>query len=231
MSRYKHVFFDLDRTLWDMDGNSYHTICELAEKHDLAGRGIHSIDEFICRYKVINDQLWSDYSLNLVDKDTLRSERFKRAFGLYGIEDDHLSKTFGNDYVEFSPMKSKLMPHSLDVLDYLSAKYELHIITNGFEEVQHIKLEKSNLKKYFQSVVTSEMANCKKPDSRIFEFSMNLAKADVSNSIMIGDSLEADIAGARNSGMAQVFYNPEKKAHLETVTHEIACLLELKEIL
>lgn len=231
MSRYKHIFFDLDRTLWDMDGNSYHTICELAEKHGLAGRGIHSMDEFICKYKVINDQLWSDYSMNLVDKDTLRSERFKRAFGLFGIEDDAFAEAFGKDYVEHSPLKSQLMPHSLHVLDYLSSKYQLHIITNGFEEVQHVKLEKSNLKKYFNSVVTSEMASCKKPDVKIFEFSMNLAKADLTNSIMIGDSLEADIVGARNSGMAQVFYNPEKKAHSEAVTHEISCLLELKTFL
>lgn len=225
------MFFDLDRTLWDMDGNSYHTICELAEKHQLARRGIHSIDEFIGKYKVINDQLWSDYSMNLVDKETLRSERFKRAFGLFGIEDDLLAESFGKDYVEQAPLRNMLMPHSLDILNYLSSGYQLHIITNGFEEVQHIKLEKSNLKKYFNRIVTSEMACCKKPDVKIFEFSMELAKATAENSIMIGDSLEADIVGARNSGMAQVFYNPEKKQHREPVTHEIVSLLELKSIL
>jgi putative hydrolase of the HAD superfamily len=214
-----------------MDGNSYQTICELAGKHRLAERGISSIDDFICRYKVINDQLWADYSHDLVDRETLRSERFKRAFKLFGIEDDKLSADFGNDYVAHSPFKSNLMPHSLDVLEYLSSKYQLHIITNGFEEVQHIKIEKSNLKKYFNKVITSDMASCKKPDVKIFEYSMNLAKADSSNSIMIGDSLEADIIGARNSGMAQVFFNPEKLPHKEKVTHEINSLQELKKIL
>jgi putative hydrolase of the HAD superfamily len=231
MSPYKHVFFDLDRTLWDMDGNSYHTICELAEKHDLASRGVDSIDEFICSYKVINDQLWSDYSKDLVDKETLRSERFKRAFKLYGIVDDALVDSFGKDYVERSPLKNKLMPHCLDILEYLSSRYQLHIITNGFEEVQHLKIEKSQLRKYFKTIITSEMASCKKPDSRMFQFSLNMANASSIESIMIGDSLEADIIGARNSGIAQVFYNPEKLEHQEKITHEICSLADLRNIL
>lgn len=231
MPEYKHVFFDLDRTLWDMDGNSYQTICELAEKHRLSERGISSVDEFICRYKVINDQLWEDYSKDLVDRETLRSERFKRAFKLFGIEDDAFSAEFGNDYVLHSPLKVKLMPHSKDVLEYLSAKYQLHIITNGFEEVQHLKIASSDLKKYFTRIITSDQACCKKPDVKIFNYSMTLAEAIPANSIMIGDSLEADVIGARNSGMAQVFYNPERKEHREKVTHEIFCLKELKNIL
>jgi YjjG family noncanonical pyrimidine nucleotidase len=231
MSAYKHVFFDLDRTLWDMDGNSYQTLVELAEKYRLAERGIASVDEFICRYKVINDQLWADYSMDLVDKETLRTERFKKAFALYGIDDPQLAALFGADYVIHGPSKSKLMPYSIEVLEYLSGKYQLHIITNGFEEVQHLKIEKSNLRKYFKKIITSDSANFKKPDVRIFQFSMQLAEADVSSSIMIGDSLEADIVGARNCGMAQVFYNPEKRVHGEKVTHEISSLEELKTIL
>jgi putative hydrolase of the HAD superfamily len=231
MPEYKHVFFDLDRTLWDMDGNSYQTICELAEKYKLTERGISSIDEFICKYKVINDQLWTDYSMDLVDKETLRSERFKRAFRIFGIEDEQLSEKFGVDYVAHSPLKIKLMPHSLDVLEYLSSKYQLHIITNGFDEVQHLKIEKSNLKKYFKRIITSDMACCKKPGRAIFEYSLNMAEADLAHSIMIGDSLEADIIGARNYGMDQIFYNPEKREHQEKVTYEICSLQELKNIL
>ncbi|HEX8514809.1 MAG TPA: YjjG family noncanonical pyrimidine nucleotidase [Bacteroidia bacterium] len=231
MSQFKHVFFDLDRTLWDMDGNSYQTICELAVKHNLTERGIGPIDEFISKYKVINDQLWYDYSNDLVDKETLRSERFKRAFGLYGIRDEQLSQTFGNDYITYGPLKSQLIPHTIEVLEYLSSKYKLHIITNGFQEVQLIKIENSNLKKFFNAVVTSDEARCKKPDTKIFEYSLNQAGALASDSIMIGDSLEADVIGARKSGLAQVFFNPERKAHTEKVTFEIASLKELRNIL
>lgn len=231
MTLYKHIFFDLDHTLWDMNSNSYFTICELAEKHKLAERGISSIDDFICKYKVINDQLWLDYSKNLIDRSVLRSERFKRVFKLFGIVDDKLAEEFGEDYVSQAPKKSNLMPHSIDVLEYLSSKYQLHIITNGFEEVQHVKIENSNLKKYFSNVITSDKACYKKPDKRIFEYSINLTSAEYKNSIMIGDSLEADIIGARNCGMDQVYYNPEKISHAEKVTHEICCLTELKNIL
>ncbi|MCE3279425.1 MAG: superfamily [Bacteroidetes bacterium] len=231
MTLYKHIFFDLDHTLWDMNSNSYVTICELAMKYKLAERGITSIDDFFCKYKVINDQLWLDYSRDLIDRNVLRSERFKRAFSLFGIIDDQLAEEFGDDYVSHAPKKSNLMPHSIDVLDYLSSKYQLHIITNGFEEVQHVKIENSNLKKYFSNVITSDKACFKKPHKGIFEYSINLTAAEYKNSIMIGDSLEADIIGARDCGMDQVFYNPEKISHEEKVTHEISCLTELKNIL
>ncbi|MDF2435694.1 MAG: superfamily [Bacteroidota bacterium] len=231
MPAYKHIFFDLDRTLWDMDGNSYQTLCELYEQHDLKSKGLNDCNEFICRYKVINDQLWLDYSRDLVSRDVLRKERFTRAFKEFNLTDDELATTFSNDYVSHAPLKNKLMPDTMEVLDYLSGKYELHIITNGFEEVQHVKIEKSNLKKYFKNVITSDLAGFKKPDPRIFDFSLKAAEANLHNSIMIGDSLDADIAGARNYGMAQIYFNPERTSHTEKVTHEISSLKELQNIL
>lgn len=231
MSRYKHVFFDLDRTLWDMDANSYLTLCELADKHKITERGILSADEFISKYKVINDRLWFDYSRDLVDRETLRSQRFKLAFKEFGIEDDQLSDAFASDYVSQGPLKNKLMPDTIDVLEYLHEKYQLHIITNGFEEVQHLKIINSNLEKYFSRVITSDLAGFKKPHPGIFEFSFRESGAAPDESIMIGDSLDADIAGAKKCGMAQVYFNPEKIPHNEEVTHEICSLIELKKIL
>jgi putative hydrolase of the HAD superfamily len=231
MYPYKHLFFDLDRTLWDMDGNSYQTLCDLAQKHRIIEKGITTIDEFIEQYKVINTQLWADYSLDKIDKETLRSERFKRAFQLYNIKDDNFCEIFANDYVTYSPLKNNLLPHAIETLDYLVDKYQLHIITNGFEEVQKVKIENSNLGKYFRNIVTSEKAGCKKPNSKIFHYSVQLADATLSNSLMIGDSLEADIMGAKESGMGQVFYNPEGIKHDVDVTYEIKSLKELKNIL
>jgi putative hydrolase of the HAD superfamily len=231
MSPYKHVFFDLDRTLWDMDGNSIQTLTELAGHHKIIERGISSVPEFIKRYKVINDQLWEAYSKDLVDKETLRVERFRKTFRIFGIDDERLAVSFGNDYIEKGPLKNTLIPDTLEVLDYLHKKYQLHIITNGFEEVQHIKIANSNIKKYFNKVITSEMAGYKKPDARIFNYSMALAEANVENSIMIGDSLEADIKGARATGMAQVYFNIDRTTHNEKVTHEISSLKMLMDFL
>lgn len=231
MSPYKHIFFDLDRTLWDMDGNSYATLCELANKHKIIERGVSSVEEFIERYKVINHEMWEAYSLNKIDKETLRSDRFKRAFLIFNIEDEQFCEAFANDYVTCGPLKNNLLPHAIEILDYLHSKYQLHIITNGFEEVQQVKIEKSDLGKYFKNIITSEKAGFKKPAKEIFQYSMEVAEATVSNSLMIGDSLEADILGAIRTGMAQVFFNPEKIRHDVEVTHEISSLKELKDIL
>lgn len=231
MYPYKHIFFDLDRTIWDMDGNSYLTLCELAKKHNVIQMGVNTIDEFIDRYKIINNELWSEYSLNKIDKETLRTERFRRAFGTFNIKDDHFCEIFANDYITCGPLKNNLLPHAIEVLDYLYSKYQLHIITNGFSEVQEVKIEKSDLGKYFRNIITSEEAGYKKPDPNIFHFSIKKAGAIPENSIMIGDSLEADILGAKAIGMAQVFFNPDKQKHDVKVTHEIGSLKELKGIL
>jgi putative hydrolase of the HAD superfamily len=214
-----------------MDGNSYETLCELAEKHKIIEKGVSTIDEFIDRYKIINHQLWADYSLDKISKETLRTERFKKAFRLFNIEDEQFCEIFANDYVHHGPLKNNLVPHAIETLDYLFPKYELHIITNGFEEVQAVKIERSNLGKYFKNIITSEKAGHKKPSPEIFKYSMRLAEADISNSLMIGDSLEADIIGAKESGMSQVFFNPERIKHEVNVTHEILSLKELKDLL
>lgn len=231
MSAYKHIFFDLDKTLWDIDRNSHETLTELSQKYDLTDRGVTSVDEFIACYRTINDRLWLDYTNNRIGKEALRYDRFREAFGLYGINDNELSVAFGNDYTSLAPLKANLLPYAIEILEYLSPKYMLHIITNGFEEVQGIKLENSRLKSYFGHVITSEKAGCKKPDSRIFSYSMSLTGALPGTSIMIGDSLETDIIGARSAGMDQVYFNPAKASHTEKVTYEIAHLEELLRFL
>ena len=231
MSRYKHIFFDLDRTLWDIETNSSQILTELAEDYKIRDRGIPSVDDFISHYKRINDGLWEQYHRDEIDKETLRVKRFRDAFQVYGIDDPALSKAFGDEYVQKSPLKNNLLPHTLDVLEYLHPKYHLHIITNGFEEVQGIKMEKSNIRKYFKEIVTSERSGFKKPDARIFQFTLNLAGAAPEESIMIGDSLEADIIGARGAGIDQVYYNPAKNAHQEKITYEIGSLHELLRFL
>ena len=228
---YQHLFFDLDRTLWDFETNSYQTLTELAHTYDLVKKGVDSIDHFINEYLLINDHLWERYGKNLIDKETLRFERFHQALAKFSIEDKDLTIAIGNEYVERSPVKTSLFPYTIDVLNYLSKKYSLHIITNGFEEVQHIKIKNCGIRDYFTEVITSERAGYKKPDIRIFEFSLNATNAFPGNSLMIGDNLDADIAGARNAGIHQVYFNPHEKEHSETVTYEIKSLKELTNFL
>ncbi|MBL7889077.1 MAG: YjjG family noncanonical pyrimidine nucleotidase [Bacteroidia bacterium] len=228
---YQHIFFDLDRTLWDFETNSHETLIELIDKYKLVEKGISSPITFINEYYTINDTLWEEYRQGKIDKEHLRFERFKRALDKYEIFDRKLIEDFGNDYVYLSPLKTNLLPHTEEILDYLKSKYVLHIITNGFEEVQHIKLKNSGIDHYFSEIITSERAGYKKPDKRIFDFSVSIADTQVEKSIMIGDSLDADILGAKNAGMHQIFFNPNEEDHSEEITHEISSLKELRDLL
>ncbi|MGB1932377.1 MAG: YjjG family noncanonical pyrimidine nucleotidase [Flavobacteriales bacterium] len=229
---YKHLFFDLDRTLWDFEKNSHEVLLELYKHYDLLTKGIVDSKVFIERYKHHNEKLWDLYRQNKIEKDKLRDERFKITLDEFGINSPELAANLGEDYVAHCPKKTNLFPYVHSTLNYLKDRYALHIITNGFEEVQYQKLENSNLIDYFEQIITSEQVGFKKPSQQIFKFSMLKAFAKPSDSLMIGDDLHADILGAKDIGMAQVFFNPLKHEHANSeITYEINCLSELEEIL
>jgi putative hydrolase of the HAD superfamily len=228
----KHIFFDLDKTLWDFETNSTLTLIELFEKHDLASYGIPSFVEMMDIYKKINQKLWVEYSKNLITKETLRTERFKQTFEYFGVYNYDLAFRFGLDYVELSPRKNKLYPYTIETLNYLFKKYDLHIITNGFEEVQYIKLQSSGIINYFKNIITSEKAGAKKPDKAIFEYALNVCNASTNNSIMIGDDLEVDIMGALNANIPAIhFLTPSNNQKSSDKVITINCLSKLIEIL
>lgn len=224
---YTHLFFDLDRTLWDFDTSSHQTFVYLFEKYDLKNAGILSFDEFSKVYHKHNDYYWDLYRKGELTKDILRGIRFQATFESFGIENRELIKNISEDYLYHSPRNVFLFPNTHKTLEYLYQKVELHLITNGFEEVQEIKMQSSDLRKYFKTIVTSEEAGVKKPDARIFEFALKRAKAEVVDSLMIGDDLDVDIEGARQFGMDTVFFNPEKIPHPGSATFEISDLCEL----
>ena len=229
---YKHLFFDLDRTLWDFEKNSHEVLLELYQYYDLLNKGIVDSKVFIERYKYHNEKLWDLYRQNKIEKYKLRNERFKITLDEFGINSPELATNLGEDYVAHCPKKTNLFPYVHSTLTYLKERYALHIITNGFEEVQYQKLENSNLIDYFEQIITSEQVGFKKPSQQIFKFSMLKAFAKPSDSLMIGDDLHADILGAKDIGMAQVFFNPLKHVHSNSeITYEINCLSELEEIL
>ena len=227
----KHIFFDLDRTLWDFEKNSFETLSELYEVHDLWQKGISDVDVFIDNYKRHNEYLWGLYRDGKVEKHVLRSSRFKLTLQDFGINDNHLASRLGDHYIQKCPLKTHVFPFTFEVLDYLKVKYHLHIITNGFEEVQYVKLEQSKLLHYFDQIVTSEQVGVKKPNPEIFRHALVRAFCNPHESIMIGDDLPVDILGAKAMGMHQVYFNPEKIAHQESIDFEISCLSQLQEIL
>ncbi|MBI9033748.1 MAG: YjjG family noncanonical pyrimidine nucleotidase, partial [Bacteroidales bacterium] len=171
------------------------------------------------------------YRIGNITKEFLRNQRFQLALKKFNINKPDLAEKLGDYYVEKSPYKTRLFPHTIDTLEYLKKKYQLHIITNGFEEVQYIKMKHSGLDKYFQQIVTSEQAGAKKPTKEIFEYSLNTAQAKAHESIMIGDDLAVDIIGAQNAGVDQVYFNYFNEEHHEKPTYEISSLDVLQDIL
>ncbi|MDX9770547.1 MAG: YjjG family noncanonical pyrimidine nucleotidase [Tenuifilaceae bacterium] len=227
---YKHIFWDLDRTLWDFEQNMRITLKDIFENHNLK-KAIPSPDHFIDTFVEHNNKLWASYQRGAMKKEVLRFKRFEVTLKDYGIRDKVLAEVIGDEYINESPKKTALIPHSIEILDYLHSKYKLHIITNGFNEVQFTKLKLCGIEKYFDKVVTSEISGYHKPRSEAFGYTLASANAKKQESIMIGDDIEADIIGAQRFGINQVYFNPSGTPHNEKPTHEIDNLLDLKKIL
>ena len=229
-SKYEHIFFDLDRTLWHFDENSKKVLNDIYV-HFKLNAAITSFNDFVKVYGDINEALWVLYREDNLTKEDLRWKRFNDTLMYFNIEDKQKAIDIGEYYVAHSPKQTLLFPYTIEVLDYLSKKYQLHIITNGFEEVQNIKLTESGLLAYFDVIILSEKVGVKKPHPYIFKKAFAEAGAKSSNSIMIGDDLYADMYGAQRVKMDHVYFNFDKKEHDKTVYKEINCLSELYEIL
>lgn len=232
MAEKVHVFFDLDHTLWDFEANSREALRELFSEYQLEVMGISDAWRFIDAYERENEQCWELYRKGAMSKEVLRHERFMRALARFGVADQQLAITLGKEYISRSPRKTQLVEGSIEALEHLkAANYVLHILTNGFDEVQHIKVDKSGLKPYFDQVITSDQLGVKKPHPDAFHKSKALAGIVHSEIYMIGDHLEADVLGAINAGWKGIYYNPNQQSHSEVIDHEVAHLLDLKNIL
>lgn len=229
--KYKNIFFDLDRTLWDFEKSALETFEEIFEKYQLAAKGIPGVTEFHQKYSVHNRRLWELYRADMLAKEILIWKRFHLTLLDYGIDDKVLAEALGKDYVEISPLKVNLFPHVMETLEYLAPKYHLHLITNGFQEVQQVKIKASGMDKYFQQLITSEEAGVKKPDSKIFYYALEKTGALADESLMIGDDYPTDIEGARKVGIDQVFFDPDGISPESNCTYKINDLLSLREIL
>ena len=154
----QHVFFDLDHTLWDFDKNSDLAFQKVFVKQNIT----LSIDSFLTVYKPINFNYWKLFREEKVTKSELRYGRLKNSFDAlnYSISDDLIDEIAVN-YLEFLPDFNYLFDGTFEILDYLKNKYELHIITNGFEEVQNKKMMSSNIYHYFDKIITSESVGVK----------------------------------------------------------------------
>ncbi|UKN01373.1 YjjG family noncanonical pyrimidine nucleotidase [Paracrocinitomix mangrovi] len=230
MTNIKHIFFDLDHTLWDFEKNSSETLSELFDEFGLADK-IDNKEKFLATYQSVNGIYWKKYRNGKIDKDTVRFGRFRDTLDRFNVKDpDVIGRQIGDEYVRRGPHKTNLFPHTHETLSYLKEKYPLHIITNGFKEVQFIKLSGSNLSQYFDIILCSEEVGKQKPHRLVFEKALEMAKVDPFDALMIGDNYEADILGAKKVGMQTIFFDPKnegKHKHSKVINS----LLELKSLL
>ncbi len=208
MGTYRHLFFDLDHTLWDFNANARLTLQELYNAMELSALGILDFELFYTTYLIHNDKLWEKYRNGVIKVDDLRWKRMWYTLIDFKIGNEKLARDMGLRFLQLLPTRKLLFPYAIECLDYLTKKgYSLHLITNGFKETQHSKLKHSGIDSYFIEVITSECSNSIKPNKEIFEYAFMKTNANPRESIMIGDSIEVDIQGAMNAGIDQVFVN------------------------
>jgi len=223
----KHIFWDLDHTLWDFDSNASDTLTILFEKYELNAELNTTAKEFIEKYQQINEECWALYRVGKMEKDELRLVRYRKAFDHFGSQNIELADRMGWEYMTECPQRTKLMPGTFKVLDAFAEKYQQHIITNGFLEVQEVKQTGSGLKPYFDVVVCSEEVGEKKPHPSVFKFALDKANAKPEESVMIGDTLEVDAIGGKDYGMVGIWYNP----HGKDLEHDVIEINHLEELL
>lgn len=230
--KYKHLFFDLDHTLWDFDANARASLQQLHVDLKLPERGIHDFDLFYRNYLVHNENLWAKYRNGHIKQDELRLKRMWLSLLDFKIADEALAQQMNELFLQLLPTRTIIFPDTIEVLEYLRNKgYGLHLITNGFDEVQHSKLKNSGLSGFFEVVITSEGSNSLKPQKEIFEYALNKTGASVEESLMIGDAIDVDVLGAFNAGMDAVHVNYNYTVQTIQPTYTVHHLKELKNFL
>ncbi|MDD3108388.1 MAG: YjjG family noncanonical pyrimidine nucleotidase [Alistipes sp.] len=230
MGRYQSLFFDLDRTIWDVERNQKEALAQLYDQYDLKRSGV-DFEPCFAIFDQINTQLWAAYRDELVTRVELRNRRFAQMLLQIGLPDPHLAVELSDAYVALAPTFRNMIPYATEVVTALHQRYPLYILTNGFRETQHLKLHHSGLTDLFRGIICSEDAGANKPSPRIYTYAMEQAGVEVTRAVMIGDDLESDIQGAFNVGMDSIWFNPTGERSSEMPTHEIADLRDLLKLL
>ena len=211
MKKYEHLFFDLDHTLWDFDANSEKTLHQLFDEYDMGSKCDSDFATFYATYTVHNDKLWERYRNGYIKREELRWKRMWLTLLDFGIYDTAVAHEMSTAYLEILPTQKLLVPYAKELLDHVQGRYALHLITNGFETTQWLKMQYSGIAGYFTHVITSEKSNSLKPHPDIFAYALAAAGAMARHSLMIGDAIDIDILGAINAGWDTAYYNPKKR--------------------
>jgi len=227
MNKLNHIFFDLDRTLWDFETNSKAALVQIFDELKL-GDHISTFESFYKEYRTVNAAFWDKYSKGIITKSDLRSGRFAHTLEKFSIVNEQLSNELGERYIQVSPYQTNLFPGTKETLSELKNNdHQLHIITNGFKEVQFIKLENSGILNYFDDILCSEEVGVNKPDPLVFRKALERTKAKSMESVMIGDDFNADVLGAEKCGIRGVLFDPHNHYDERSGVERIQSLSEI----
>jgi len=228
---YRSLFFDLDDTLWDTAHNNKACLEEIYDDQNF-GRYYPSFEDFYAIYMPHNDILWARYRNHEINRRTLILERLLHVLRPMGIDDEECALKLNNDFLRRTTTKTKLIEGALEILAYLCPKYRLFILSNGFREIQSLKMHNSGLAPYFERILLSEDVSIQKPHKEIFDYALKNTNSRRAESLMIGDSWEADMVGAQNARIDQLWYNPHNKAAKgRPPTFTVCSLTAIKKIL
>ncbi len=231
MAKYRNLFIDLDDTVYDFSAASRESFLETYELLHY-GRYFDSFEQYMSIYTPYNLELWRIYGEGKITKEELNRRRYSHPLEVVGVNDQQLADTFCREALGRIPTKGNLVPGAIELLEYLSPKYRMYILSNGFKELQSRKMHTAGIDGYFDAVILSEDIGVNKPDSRLYRHALDHTTSALEESIMIGDMFDTDIVGAANIGMDSIYYNPNgKSGHPFKPTYEIRHLLEIKDIL
>lgn len=222
------VFFDLDHTLWDFEKNSALTFAKILKDNHVPV----DYSRFVENYVPINHEYWELFREEKITKEELRYGRLQKTFESLEVSiEQSLIEILSEEYLTVLPKNNHLFEGAFEILEYLQSKYNLHIITNGFQEVQNHKIKNSNLTPFFKTITNSESAGVKKPNPGIFEFALQQANTTKEQSVMIGDCINADVKGALNFGMDAILFSQNNTLTIDENIKKIHHLLDLKSYL
>ncbi len=231
MMKYTDIFLDLDDTLIDTAENTRITVGEIYNDYNF-GNYFPSFDDFYTIYYANVSRLWTLYSQGKITKKTLQRERFIGALTTVEEISDEQALAINDDFIARIMQKGILIDGAKELLDYLYPKYKIHILSNGFTEMQYKKMDSAGLSSYFDKVILSDKVGINKPHPDIFVYALNEIGKNRNEVIMIGDNVVNDIQGAYNCEIDQIWFNPEDISPGDIKpTYTVKKLDEIKNIL
>ncbi len=223
---YEILLLDADNTLLDFDRAE-----DAALRETFARYGLPFDEQVKEMYETVNHRLWEAYENGEIEHHVILERRFRDVFAQMGVTDPLAG--FEQEYQLALGRGGYLLPGALDVCRALCRTHRLYIATNGVERTQNTRLDASGLRPFLSGVFISDVVGSQKPQKEYYDYvAAHIPGWDPAKVLMVGDSLNSDMRGGEVAGVANCWYNPERKMRPAgiRIDYEIARLEELPAV-